>query len=85
MLLKNRNILLCITGSIAVYKALELVRLYIKSGANVKVLMTEASQRFVTKLSFEAISQNRVLDESSESWEKIKIIIILILENGLIF
>ncbi len=70
MLLKNRNILLCITGSIAVYKALELVRLYIKSGANVKVLMTEASQRFVTKLSFEAISQNRVLDESSESWEK---------------
>ncbi|WP_417334430.1 bifunctional phosphopantothenoylcysteine decarboxylase/phosphopantothenate--cysteine ligase CoaBC [Halarcobacter sp.] len=70
MLLKNRNILLCITGSIAVYKALELVRLYVKSGANVKVLMTEASQRFVTKLSFEAISQNRVLDESSESWEK---------------
>lgn len=70
MLLKNRNILLCITGSIAVYKALELVRLYIKSGANVKVLMTEASQRFVTKLSFEAISQNKVLDESSESWEK---------------
>lgn len=70
MLLKNKNILLCITGSIAVYKALELVRLYIKSGANVKVLMTEASQRFVTKLSFEAISQNRVLDESSESWEK---------------
>ena len=70
MLLKNRNILLCITGSIAVYKALELVRLYIKSGANVKVLMTEASQKFVTKLSFEAISQNRVLDESSESWEK---------------
>ncbi|RXK13586.1 bifunctional phosphopantothenoylcysteine decarboxylase/phosphopantothenate--cysteine ligase CoaBC [Halarcobacter mediterraneus] len=70
MLLKNKNILLCITGSIAVYKALELTRLYVKSGANVKVLMTEASQRFVTKLSFEAISQNKVLDESSESWEK---------------
>lgn len=70
MLLKNRNILLCVTGSIAAYKALELVRLYIKSGANVKVLMTEASQRFVTKLSFEAISQNKVLDETSESWEK---------------
>ncbi len=70
MLLKNKNILLCITGSIAVYKALELTRLYVKAGANVKVLMTEASQRFVTKLSFEAISQNKVLDESSESWEK---------------
>jgi len=70
MLLKNRNILLCITGSIAVNKTIEIVRLYVKSGANVKVLMTEASQRFVTKLSFEAISQNRVLDESSESWEK---------------
>ncbi|NVJ54373.1 MAG: bifunctional phosphopantothenoylcysteine decarboxylase/phosphopantothenate--cysteine ligase CoaBC [Campylobacteraceae bacterium] len=70
MLLKNKNILLCVTGSIAVYKALELTRLYVKSGANVKVLMTEASQRFVTKLSFEAISQNKVLDEASESWEK---------------
>lgn len=70
MLLENKNILLCITGSIAVYKALELTRLYVKAGANVKVLMTEASQRFVTKLSFEAISQNKVLDESSESWEK---------------
>lgn len=70
MLLKNKNILVCVTGSIAVYKSLELIRLYVKAGANVKVLMTEASQRFVTKLSFEAISQNRVLDESSESWEK---------------
>ncbi len=60
MILKNKNILLCVTGSIAVYKSLELIRLYIKAGANVKVLMTQASQRFVTKLSFETISQNEI-------------------------
>lgn len=44
MLLKDKNILVAVTGSIAVYKALELIRLYIKAGANVKVIMTQASQ-----------------------------------------
>ena len=69
MLLKNKNILLGITASIAIYKSLELIRLYIKAGANVKVIMTESSQKFITPLTFEAISQNRVLSEDSESWD----------------
>jgi len=70
MLLKDKNILLAVTSSIAIYKSLELIRLYIKAGANVKVIMTESSQKFITPLTFEAISQNKVLCETTESWEK---------------
>ncbi len=68
MLLKGKRILLGVTGSISIYKSLELIRLYIKSGAKVRVVMSESAKRFVTPLSFEAISQNSVLDENSESW-----------------
>ncbi len=68
MLLKDKKILLCVSGSIAAYKALELVRLFIKNGASVKVLMSEEAKRFVTPLSFEAISNNKVLHVESESW-----------------
>jgi len=70
MLLKNRNILVGVTGSIAIYKALELIRLYIKAGANVRVVMTESAKKFINPITFEAISQNRVLDENSECWDK---------------
>lgn len=70
MLLKNKNILIGITSSIAIYKSLELIRLYVKAGATVKVIMTEASKKFITPLTFEAISQNRVLCDESESWDK---------------
>ena len=70
MLLKDKNILLGITSSIAIYKSLELIRLYVKAGANVKVIMTKASQKFITPLTFEAISQNKVLCEETENWDK---------------
>ncbi len=69
-LLENKNILVGVTGSIAIYKTLELIRLYIKAGANVRVLMTQSAKRFITPLTFETISQNIVLDEDSESWDK---------------
>ncbi|MCP4970870.1 MAG: bifunctional phosphopantothenoylcysteine decarboxylase/phosphopantothenate--cysteine ligase CoaBC [Arcobacter sp.] len=69
MLLKDKNILLGITSSIAIYKSLELIRLYIKAGAKVKVIMSESSKKFITPLTFEAISQNKVLEETSESWD----------------
>ena len=68
-LLKDKNILLGVTASIAIYKSLELVRLYIKAGANVKVIMTLASQKFITPLTFETLSQNKVLCEDTESWD----------------
>ena len=67
-LLKNKNILIAVTGSIAIYKSLELIRLYIKAGANVKVIMTKSAKKFITPLTFETISQNKILDEDSEDW-----------------
>jgi phosphopantothenoylcysteine decarboxylase/phosphopantothenate--cysteine ligase len=66
--LSGKNVLLGVTGSIAAYKSLEIVRMLIKSGASVKVVMTTAAQRFVGKLSFEALSANEVIDGTSESW-----------------
>lgn len=42
--LKNKKILLGVTGSIAAYKSLELVRLYVKAGAEVKVIMSESAK-----------------------------------------
>jgi phosphopantothenoylcysteine decarboxylase / phosphopantothenate---cysteine ligase len=67
-LLENKNILVAVTGSIAVYKSLELIRLYKKAGANVKVIMTESAKKFINPLTFETISQNKVLDDTSEDW-----------------
>ena len=67
-LLENKNILVGVSGSIAIYKSLELIRLYIKAGANVRVIMTEAAKKFISPLTFETLSQNKVLDESSEDW-----------------
>jgi phosphopantothenoylcysteine decarboxylase / phosphopantothenate---cysteine ligase len=69
-LLANKNILIAVTGSIAIYKILELIRLYIKSGANVKVIMTQSAKKFVSPLSFETISQNKILDNENENWAK---------------
>jgi phosphopantothenoylcysteine decarboxylase / phosphopantothenate---cysteine ligase len=70
MLLKNKKILVGVCGSIAIYKTLELIRLYIKAGAQVRVIMTEGAKKFINPITFEAISQNKVLDESSENWDK---------------
>ncbi|MGB5919950.1 bifunctional phosphopantothenoylcysteine decarboxylase/phosphopantothenate--cysteine ligase CoaBC [Arcobacter sp.] len=69
-MLKNKNILVGVTGSIAIYKTLELIRLYIKAGANVKVIMTSSAKKFITPLTFETISQSQVLDDTNESWDK---------------
>ena len=85
MLLKNKKILVGVTGSIAIYKTLELIRLYIKAGAQVRVIMTEGARKFINPITFEAISQNKVLTKIVKIGIRAKIIIILILENGLIF
>ncbi|WP_104713570.1 bifunctional phosphopantothenoylcysteine decarboxylase/phosphopantothenate--cysteine ligase CoaBC [Helicobacter cetorum] len=67
-LLENKRILLLVSGSIAVYKSLELVRLLFKSGANIQVVMSEDAKKFVTPLSFEALSHNEVLHAQNEKW-----------------
>lgn len=67
-LLKDKNILVGVTGSIAIYKTLELIRLYKKAGANVKVIMSSSAKKFVSALTFETISQNSILDDTNEDW-----------------
>ena len=67
-LLKDKKILLGVTGSIAVYKSLELVRLFVKAGADVRVVMSDSAKKFVTPLSFETLTSNQVLDDTNESW-----------------
>ncbi|WP_297441084.1 bifunctional phosphopantothenoylcysteine decarboxylase/phosphopantothenate--cysteine ligase CoaBC [Sulfurimonas sp.] len=67
-LLKNKKILLAVTGSIAVYKSLELVRHFVKAGAEVRVVMSPSAKKFIAHLTFETLSSNQVLDDSNESW-----------------
>ncbi|XWN51748.1 bifunctional phosphopantothenoylcysteine decarboxylase/phosphopantothenate--cysteine ligase CoaBC [Anoxybacillus flavithermus] len=59
-MLQQKNILLCVTGGIAVYKAAALTSKLVQAGANVKVVMTEAACQFVTPLTFQALSKNEV-------------------------
>lgn len=66
--LSGKSVLLGVTGSISVYKACDLARLFIKAGAEVHVIMTASAERFVSALTFEALTRNPVLTETSESW-----------------
>ncbi|RRS30296.1 MAG: phosphopantothenoylcysteine decarboxylase [Epsilonproteobacteria bacterium (ex Lamellibrachia satsuma)] len=66
--LNGKSVLLGVTGSISAYKACDLARLFIKAGAQVHVVMTPSSERFVSALTFEALTRNPVLTENSESW-----------------
>lgn len=59
--LKNKNILLCVTGSIAAYKACEILRLLRKDGANVQVMMSKSAEEFIGITTFAALSNNEVL------------------------
>lgn len=59
----KRKILIGVTGSIAAYKAAELIRLFIKDGDEVMVLMTPAATEFVKPLTFQTLSRNPVYVE----------------------
>ncbi|MEJ5377519.1 MAG: bifunctional phosphopantothenoylcysteine decarboxylase/phosphopantothenate--cysteine ligase CoaBC [bacterium] len=61
--LQQRNVLLGVTGGIAAYKALELLRLLVKEGARVWTIMSRAATEFVGPLSFQALSGNPVRTE----------------------
>ncbi|MBN1288522.1 MAG: bifunctional phosphopantothenoylcysteine decarboxylase/phosphopantothenate--cysteine ligase CoaBC [Actinobacteria bacterium] len=58
--LAGKNVVLGVSGGIAVYKAVELSRLLVKKGANVKAIMTEAASRFVNPLTFRVATGNPV-------------------------
>jgi len=66
MELSGKRIVLGVTGGIAAYKAAELVRLLIKQGATVQVVMTEAATHFVTPVTFQALSGNPVF---TDQWD----------------
>ncbi|HWW41851.1 bifunctional phosphopantothenoylcysteine decarboxylase/phosphopantothenate--cysteine ligase CoaBC [Pedobacter sp.] len=65
-MLKNKNIILGVCGSIAAYKAAVLVRLLIKAGANVKVILTSDAANFITPLTLATLSKNPVYTQYFE-------------------
>lgn len=70
-MLKNKNIIVALTGSIAAYKAAELVRLIKKSEAEVRIIMTDAAKEFITPITMQALSGNPIhsnlLDTEAEA------------------
>jgi len=66
--LNGKSVLLGVTGSISAYKACDIARLFVKAGADVHVVMTRSAERFVSALTFEALTRNPVLTDASESW-----------------
>lgn len=69
-MLKGKKILLGITGSIAAYKAALLIRAFVKNGAEVKVIMTEAAKNFISPLTLSTLSKNPVLTDifKEDTW-----------------
>ena len=64
-----KNILLCVTGSIAAYKAAELANRLVKDGFNVDVIMTDSAQEFVAPLTFQSLTKNRVYTSMWDEYE----------------
>src|SRR4030043_2288035 len=62
-MLKEKEIVLGVTGGIAAYKAAEFLRLLVKEGANVHVVMTRNAQEFITPFTFQTLSGNPVVTD----------------------
>jgi phosphopantothenoylcysteine decarboxylase/phosphopantothenate--cysteine ligase len=62
-MLKGKKILVGLTGGIAAYKTATIVRLLIREGAEVKVIMTDHAREFITPLTFATLSKNPVLTQ----------------------
>lgn len=70
--MKNKNILIGLTGSIAAYKTAELIRLLKKEGANVKVVPTESSLLFIGEKTLETLSCSRVYFDTFERYSEVE-------------
>lgn len=68
-MLNGKNVLLGITGGIAAYKTTFLVRLFIKAGANVKVILTDSASSFVSPLTLATLAKNPVVQDFVKSEE----------------
>lgn len=69
-MLNGKKILLGVSGSISAYKAAFLTRLFIKEGAEVKVVMTASATDFISPLTLATLSKNQVFSDFTESKEK---------------
>ncbi|MBL0292838.1 MAG: bifunctional phosphopantothenoylcysteine decarboxylase/phosphopantothenate--cysteine ligase CoaBC [Saprospiraceae bacterium] len=69
-ILAGKKLILGITGSIAAYKSAFLIRILVKSGAEVKVVMTESATQFISPLTISTLSKHRVLTQlmSEDTW-----------------
>jgi len=65
--LKEKKIVLAVTGSISAYKSLFLLRLLVKEGAEVKVIMSKSAHEFIQPLSFSTLSKHQVCSDFTES------------------
>ena len=65
-ILRGKNILLGITAGIAAYKSASIVRLFVKAGANVKVILTPAAKDFITPLTLSTLSKNPVISSFTQ-------------------
>ena len=65
-MLKGKNILIGVTGGIAAYKTAIIIRLLIREGASVRVIMTEHAKKFITPLTIATLSKNIVLSEFAD-------------------
>ena len=62
-MLKGKNILVGVTGGIAAYKTATIIRLLVKDGADVRVIMTDHAREFITPLTLSTLSKNPVFTE----------------------
>lgn len=69
-MIKGKKILLCVSGSIAAYKSVTLLRKLITAGADVKIIMTKSAIDFISPLTFSTLSKQKVLIDlfDQESW-----------------
>ncbi len=69
---ENKRVVIGVTGGIAVYKALDIISALKKKNIDVKVIMTDSAQKFVTPLAFQSLSQNMVITDmfaEPKAWE----------------
>ena len=72
-MLKNKNIVIGITGGIACYKVCEIISYLVREGANVDVIMTKNATEFITPLTIETLSKNKVVTDMFEKNEHIEV------------
>lgn len=84
-MLKGKNIVIGMTGGIACYKVCELIRMLKREGANVHVIMTKNATEFITPLTIETLSNNKVVVDMFERNDKYEVEHISLAKKGDIF